>query len=463
MNKLSSNSASGLRTEINSFLYLAFPLILTNFGTQLLDTVDTIIIGRVGTVELGAIGLGSEIYYGLAYFGMGVIYGFDPLVTQAVGAKDKNIASRLLWQSFYLAIVIAVIVILIGFLVQPTLPSLGIPTDIANFSNLYLSIRVFDLFPFFLMIAGRIYLQAYEYVNALIIGIVTANIINLPLTWILVFGDTALESIGISGIGLPPLGIEGAALGSVIVMFIQAAIVLFAVFKLGNKLNIVTKLQTPGKEIILASKLGVAVGLQVVCEVSIFLVMRFLMASNGAQWAAAHEVGMTYFNFTGTLAIGIGAAVSVQVGLSVGRKDLQALKRVVLLATLMTLSVISLYSVAMLMFPTQFSRIVTDQNEVIVIAPSILAIVAICTIADCHVQIMLGALRGMGDTKWPLFVQILLFFILGLPISLILVSVLDLSINFLWFGPTIAFISSSVLLSVRFYRKTRNLVDRLVV
>jgi MATE family multidrug resistance protein len=447
-------------TDVQVFFSLALPLMLTNLGTQLLDVVDTIIVGRIGALELGAIGLGNEIYYGLAYFGMGVIYGFDPLMSQAVGAREKAGSAGLFWQSIYLAVGVAVVVILIGFALQPSLRLLGVPAEIARLANLYLSIRIWDLFPLFLMIAGRIYLQAHDSMKALVVGIVTANLINAPLDLILVFGDSGLTSVGLRGIGLPPLGIAGAALASVIAMVIQSLIVLGSAIKLRRTSEVGWRPRAPNRDLLLASRLGFAVGLQVVCEVSIFLVLRFLMATHGVVWAAAHEVGMSFFNFTGTIAMGVGAALSVRVGLSVGGNDSVTLRRTVYVATTAMMACMGLYALAMFAFPLQFVHIITGTKSVLVVAPAILAIVAPCTVADCHVQLMLGALRGIGDTRGPLIMQVVLFFALGLPLSLFLTSHLAFGPEALWCGPTVTFALLGLVLSLRFNKFTKTTVAR---
>src|ERR1700682_4346875 len=94
-----------LKAELWQLLSLALPLAAAEAGTQVMRVVDMAVVGRLGGRELAAVGLGNAVYFGVSVFGLGLMLGVDPLISQSVGARDLSSARRILWQGTWLALI----------------------------------------------------------------------------------------------------------------------------------------------------------------------------------------------------------------------------------------------------------------------------------------------------------------------------------------------------------------------
>ncbi|HEX9052353.1 MAG TPA: MATE family efflux transporter, partial [Anaeromyxobacter sp.] len=148
-----------LRAELAPLVRLALPLAVAQGGQSLMGVVDTAIVGRAGALPLAGVGLGNALFMALSIFGMGVMHGLDPLVSQALGAGDAPRARRLLWQGAWLAAGLSAALAVPFVAAPPLLAPLGISPDLARQAGRYLLWRLPGL-PFFLAFLGvRAYLQ----------------------------------------------------------------------------------------------------------------------------------------------------------------------------------------------------------------------------------------------------------------------------------------------------------------
>src|SRR5438093_12456713 len=102
-----SRSFRTVRKELRRLFALALPLAVAEAGTQVMSVVDMAVVGRLGGRELAAVGLGNAVFFGVSVFGLGLMLGVDPLISQAVGARDATSARRVLWQGVWLALLTA--------------------------------------------------------------------------------------------------------------------------------------------------------------------------------------------------------------------------------------------------------------------------------------------------------------------------------------------------------------------
>src|SRR5690606_37378457 len=170
---------------------------------------------------LAAVGLGNTLFFTLSILGFGWMLALDPLIAQAVGAGERERGRVFLWQGLSVAalgaIPLAVIMVVVGL----SLESMGIAPALAEETRAYLYARLPGLLPFLGLTALRAYLQAHSVTRPLVVGVVIANILNLPLDILLVFGFAPL--------GIPQLGPMGAGVASSIATVVQLVVVAQAV------------------------------------------------------------------------------------------------------------------------------------------------------------------------------------------------------------------------------------------
>lgn len=424
--------------ELRALLKLSLPLLATQLGAMLLGLVDTAIVGRLGEVPLGAVGLGNNLYFLISVLGLGCMLALDPLISQALGAGEHGRAGALLWQGRYVALLVCVPLGLLVAGLALALPWLGIDEATTAEARPYLYARLLGLAPFLLFAATRAFLQAQQITRPLLVAVVVANLVNAPLSWALVFGVPA--------IGLPSLGAGGAGLGSAIVTVVQLAMVGAAVARLPGTGR--APVDVPVMRRVLA--LGAPIGLQLFAEVGSFGIVALLMGNLGARALASHNVALTLVSTTFQFAIAIGAASSVRVGRAIGAGDVPGTRRAGLTAIGAGATCMLGSAAAFLLAPRPLARLLTDDADVIAAAVPLFAVAAAFQLSDGVQAVAAGALRGAGDTRWPLVSNLVGHYAIGVPIGAWLTFEAGWGATGLWWGLSAGLTAVAVALAARF-------------
>lgn len=426
---------------------LAGPILVTQLGNMLLGVVDTAVVGRLSEPALGAVGLGSTVFFTVSVLGFGWMLALDPLIAQAVGAQEPERARRWLWQGVWVAVIGTVPLGLLLSGVAESVGSLGVPAEVSVQLGPYLYARLWGLCPFLLLAAMRAFLQAHEVTRPLVIGVVIANIINLPLTWALVFGE----------LGLPRLGSEGAGFASAIATVVQLLVTAYAVRSLWSG----RRWYAPAWNLVQrVLRLGSPIGLQLAAEVGSFAIVTVLMGSFGTRALGAHNVALVTISFTFQLAVAIGAAGSVRVGHAVGRQDTESARRAGLTAIAVGAATMLFGSVAFLTVPRQLARVLTDEPGVIEATVPLFMVAACFQLSDGVQSVAAGALRGAGDTRWPLVANLIGHYAVGLPLGGALAFGLGWGPVGLWWGLSAGLTAVAASLALRFWILSLGTIER---
>lgn len=440
-----------LRAEVGPLVRLALPLAAAQGGQALMGVVDTAVVGRAGAIPLAGVGLGNALFMALAVAGMGVMHGLDPLVSQALGAGDAARARRLLWQGVWLAGALAA-VLAIPFAIAPALlVPLGVEETVAREAGRYLLWRLPGL-PFFLAyFAGRAYLQGHGSARPMVVATVIANLANVPLDLLLVFGGASLPAWAGPLRGIPPLGAAGAAIATSLVSALQLAVLARAA----------AAVPAPGgppprrpdrRELAAALRVGVPVGLHMGAEVGIFALVGFLAARLGAIPLAAHQLGLSVASLTFTVAVGFGNAGSVRVGWAVGARDRAGARRAGLAAFAAGGAFMTLSALAFFAFPGAIARAMTDDPAVVAAAVPLLRVAAVFQISDGIQAVGAGVLRGAGETRFTFVANLVGHWALGFPAAALLGFTLGGGVAGLWWGFVLGLSAVGVALYARFLR-----------
>lgn len=432
-----------LRAEISALMRLALPLAAANLGQTLIGAVDTAVVGRLGERELGAAGLGNAVFFTVTVLGLGVMLGLDPLIAQAVGAGEPARARRSLWQGLWLSLGLGVPLSALVLGICAALESLGIEPASASLTRDYVLARLPGLVPFLVFIALRGYLQAHGNTRPVVIAVVIANLVNLPLSWVLVFGWDALALGG--------MGVAGAAWASTAATVLQLVVLGAAVARSREGAE-------PGvwrPDLALSRRalvLGTPVGLQLVAEFGVFGLVNVLMGNLDARSLAAHQVAITLASATFMVPVGVGAATTVRVGLAVGRNDGSGAR----LSGFVGIGVGVLFmltaAAAFLTAPRLLASIITDERPVIDAVVPLLFVAAVFQISDGIQAVAAGALRGAGDTRFALLANLGGHYLVGLPLGVLLAFGLHQGAVGLWWGLSAGLTVVAILLALRFAR-----------
>src|SRR5688500_11895798 len=440
---------SAIRQEIRQLFRLAAPLAAAQAGNQLMGLVDVAVLGRLGSRELAASGLGNAVFFSISVVGMGMMFGIDPMISQAVGAGDRVRARRILWQGVWLGLIVTAVlsaVLLAGAL---AIPYAGVQPELVEPGRMYLLVRTLSLAPFLLFFVVRAYLQAHGVTRPLVVAMVVANVLNLVGDIIFVFGWWKI----------PAFGVAGAAMATVICTIVELWIVAAAVKKIdvGEPFEI----RWNRAEIAHAFRVGLPVGLQMGAEVGIFALVAVLAARLGTLDLAAHQLVIGLASFTYTAALGVSAAGSVRVGIGVGSRNAEATRIAGHVAFVGGAGVMALAALAFLTIPRPLARLFTNQEAVIATAIPLFLVAAYFQLSDGIQAVGGGVLRGAGDTKFTFYANVLGHWLIGLPIALYLGFERELGIVGLWWGLCAGLTVVAVTLYLRFERLSRGEIEPL--
>ena len=421
-----------MRSELRRLFALAIPLAIAEAGTQVMSVVDMAVIGRLGGRELAAAGLANAIFFGVSVFGLGLMLGLDPLISQAVGAGDESSARRILWQGVWLGLITSAL--LIGILLGGPflLTAIRVKPELIAPATTFLLIRLIGLPPWLLFFVVRAYLQAHHVTRPMVVSMVLGNILNLAGDILLVFHFH--------------LGVAGPAISTVTCQFIALAIVAAAVLRI----RVPASRKWNSDDIRRAIRVGLPTALQVTAEVGIFALVALLAGRMGTIDLAAHQLVITLASFTFTVGLGVATAGSVRVGLAVGARDRVAARRAGQAAFVGAAMVMSVSAVLFMTIPRVFARMLTNQTAVIEATLPLFFVAGLFQLSDGLQAAGIGALRGAADTKFAFISNLIGYWIIGLPLSLLLGFHWNMGVVGLWWGFVAGLTCVAILVFFRF-------------
>jgi len=449
------------RHELRELFRLAAPLAAAQAGNQLMGLVDVSVLGRLGARELAASGLGNAVFFAFSVVGMGLMFGIDPMISQAIGAGDRVRARRILWQGIWLGLAVTAVLTVVLCLAAWAIPYAGVQPELIEPARAFLLVRTASLAPFLLFFVVRAYLQAHGITRPLLVAMIVANILNLATDILFVFGGTVLPSWAGPLRRFPALGVPGAALATVLCMFLELLFVAMAVRRLPVDGHFDHR---PNRaEMARAFRVGLPVGLQMGAEVGIFALVAVLAARLSALDLAAHQLVIGIASFTYTAALGVAAAGSVRVGIGVGARDPVATRIAGHVAFLGGAAVMGVAAIAFAFFPRPIARLITDQPDVIAVAAPLFLVAAVFQLSDGIQAVGGGTLRGAGDTKYTFYANLAGHWVIGLPTALYLGFQRHLGIVGLWWGLCAGLTVVAVLLFLRFERLSRGEIEPIAI
>lgn len=446
-------SASPVAGELRALLRLAGPLALAQAGNQLMSLVDVAMVGRLGPTAMGGVSIGNGLYFTVAVFGIGAVLGADAPIAQAIGAGEGLLARRLLWQALRLALLVGVPAVIVVGVASLALEAVGVSPAVAVQTRRYLLGRLPNAVPLLAFIALRGYLQAVGRTRPIVVAMVLANLTNVAGNALFVFGDATLLRLGLPAVGLPALGVTGSGLASTLSSFLSVALLAVAVRGLPLDED-PRRRRHDGALLRKILRLGSPVGLQMVAEVGVFALAGILAERFGPTAVAGHQVALTLASFSFCVALGVAAATSVRVGHHIGAGESARARRAGFLGLGAGATFMSLSALAFAIAPRLLARLLTDEAEVIAAAAPLVVIAAVFQLSDGAQAVGAGALRGAGDTRLPLWANLLGHYLVGLPVAVLLGFSFGLGAKGLWWGLSAGLTAVAIGLVLRFHRLT---------
>ncbi|MFQ5838197.1 MAG: MATE family efflux transporter [Thermoplasmata archaeon] len=433
------SSPASLRRTI---FHLAWPVILANFLQTFTTTVDIFMVGRLGPIAVAALGLGSQILF-LAFSSViALSAGTVAVVARHIGAGEPEVSGHALKESLLIGVLLSIPVTLLGMgFSEPILRIFRPEEAVVEAGSIYVG-TVFLGMPFlFLSFLSAAALRgAGDTKTPLYVGGVV-NVVNFVVNYTLIFGN----------FGFPALGVQGAAVGTA-TSYAVGFLLYLNLFIGGRR---VLRLRAPGKlldgEMIRRIlRIGYPAALeQVVLQIG-FTVWIFFIVGFGTSALAAHQIGARIQFLIFLPGLGYAMAATTLVGQNLGANDpLQAERsgrEAVKLAVLTT----GALSVITFVLAEHLARLFIEDEGVVTLAATWIRLYSIGIPAFGLFFTTGGALRGAGDTKWPLYTSATGLLAIRLPLSYVLGYLTPLALIGVWISMVVEYYVRSVVITLRF-------------
>jgi MATE family multidrug resistance protein len=431
---------TAIRSELVPMLRLAVPVVMAELGWMAMGVVDTLMVGPLGPEAISAVGVGASMHIAFAIFGMGVLLGLDTLVSQAYGAGDVTGCHRWLIDGLTLAAIMAVPITGVCLLLAFAIPSLGFHEAVAPPLQSYFLIVVGST-PFLLGYAAcRRYLQGMHLATPVMFALITANLLNAVADWALIYGH----------LGLPELGVAGAAWATLFSRIYMFAALMVAIWWTDKRFSHdslwrVPRMFDPARLRRLLS-LGLPAASQVLAEVGVFALATALAGTLDPISGASHQIALNLAGVAFMIPLGVGSAGAVRVGHAVGAGD--PVRATAAGWTAIILGVVFMLSSGALFvaIPRTLIGLFSTDPAVLNVGTSLLYLAAIFQLFDGILGVITGTLRGLGDTRTPMLVNLAAHWLLGLPVSYTLCFIVGWGVWGLWIGLSLGLIVTGVIL-----------------
>ncbi len=428
---------------------LAVPVVVAELGWIAMGIVDIAMVGRLGPAAIGAVGVGSVLFFAVVVFGIGVLLGLDPLVAQAHGGGRLDECHRWMFHGVGLALVLAVPLTLVTAVMIATLGRWGLDPAVQTLAVPYFSKILWSILPLLLYTAFRRYLQAMGRVTPVMTALVSANLINVLANWLLVFGN----------LGAPRLGVDGAAWATCVSRVYLALFLAMAIVRHDRRCRTglwqVPRRLEIGRLRRLAG-LGLPAAVQVTLEVGVFAMVTALAARLAPATLAGHQIVLNVASVTFMVPLGVGSAGAVRVGHAVGRLDASGARQAGWAALALGGGFMACAGVVFVLAPRAILGLFTMDPAVTRIGVSLLLVAAVFQLFDGLQGVATGVLRGFGDTRTPMLCNLAGHWLVGLPFGYLLCFGIGWGVVGLWVGLSIGLILVAVVLVTVWWLRARD-------
>jgi len=446
--------------EFSYNLKLAFPVILGMLGHTFVAFADNVMVGQLGTTELAAVSLGNSFVFVAMSLGVGFSTAITPLVAEADGAQDVNAGRSAFKHGLMLCTLFGLILFAILFFAKPLMYAMDQPVDVVDMAMPYLDLVAFSLVPLVIFQAMKQFSDGLSQTKYPMYATVVANVVNIGLNYLLIYGK----------FGFPELGIIGAAIGTLISRFAMVVYLWWLLYS-NKKIKpylVNFKWRTIEKAMVKkVVSLGLPSSLQMFFEAAIFTSAVWLSGVLGTNPQAANQIALNLSSMTYMVGVGLSVAAMIRVGNQKGLKSYKELRRIAISVFCLTFIIEVVFALCLIVFRHWLPTVYLDQNditnladnnEVIMIASQLLFIAAVFQISDGLQIAFLGALRGLQDVKIPTAITFVAYWIVGFPISYYLGLKTDLGNMGIWIGLLSGLTIAAIFLYFRFNYLTRKLI-----
>ena len=429
---------------------LGLPLILSNMAQFAIHMTDTIMLGWYDVAALAAVTIGATMFFVIFILGAGFAQAVTPLVAEAAEAGDEVRVRRVTRMGLWLSIIYGLAVTVPFFWAEEILLAIGQDAGVAADAAIYVQIVIWQMVPALLVWTLKAFLAALEHTAIILWATLGTAVLNAFVNYLLIFGNW----------GFPEMGIAGAAVASLLVNIVTFGLLVAYINLRLPQFQLFRNFWRSDAEIMRnVFRLGWPIGLTSLAEGGLFSASAVMMGWIGPLQLAAHGVAIQIASLTFMVHIGFSQAATVRAGRALGRRDRRALGDGARTAIALSAGYALVTSAVFLAIPETLVSLFIDptdpaRDDLIAIGAGLIMIAALFQLVDGMQVLALGLLRGLQDTRVPMVMATVSYWMIGLPVSYVLAFPLGLGAVGLWLGLVIGLALAAVTMMWRFWRRT---------
>lgn len=425
---------------------LALPSVGENLLQTIFSLVDMMFIGRLGTAALAGAGLANQVNFILVSLMAALSIGTAVIIAQNIGAGNEKAAKNAAFQSLYISLFLSAILFVMAFFFSRRFFYLfNAEPDVIKYAGDYLfwvTVPSFVFVPTFIL--GSVFRGSGDTRTPFYVMLIT-NSINIFLDYAMIFGK----------FGFPRLEVAGAAIATSLSRGI--AVVIYTYLLFSGKRDFSLPLKFPRLHFGIVRKIidiGLPTSLERLSHSVGNLFFATVVLSLGTAALAAHRITINIDSISMNIGLGFMTATTTLAGISMGKGDIQGVKKTTYEAIKIALVAMGIIGVIMVLFPDPFIRLFTDDPVVVARARAAVRIMGCVQPLLGIANILQGALRGGGNTKTPLISTTLGMWLFRVPLSYIFVNFIDLGLGSAWIAMALDISFRAGFLFFNFRRKS---------
>lgn len=436
-----------IKAEIKNTLSLSIPLIASQLVFAFSNFIGTAMVAHLGKDALAASVLVSMIWISLSVMFFGILNSVSTLVSHQYGARNHKAISMIMGQSYILGIAITIIMVLFLQCMPLFLHWSSQPPNVIILSTQYLHAMLWQIPGLIAWIVFDQFLAGIGKTRLVLRLSLLIVPIEIPFIYLLVFGKWGLPNCGIAGVGYGfAISYTISAIGLVWYLYCTPHYQKYKIFSECHHIN-----WDYLKELIY---IGLPMGFMNFIEVSTFGITTFWIGQFGTTALAAHQIVIQYLSFFITLVFGMSQAVSIRVGHCIGAKDFANVPYAAYVGMALNTLCILFIAIGFIWMPELFMRFDINihdpaNNLLIQNTSALLAICGALIIFDNFRIIGFGALRGLKDTKFPMYASFVSFWGIGLTSAYLFSFIFHFNDEGVWWGLTLGIASGAIIVLAR--------------
>ncbi len=434
--------------ESKQLLKLAAPAIMAQFAHMSLGVLDTIMAGRYSADALAAIAIGVSIFNPIIVFIIGIFLALSPITAQYNGQDNRNGVKESFQSGILLSIFLALPSALLLYTLEPVFWAIGITPEVIPLANGYLQALAWGLIPLYCFFALRFCNEGMFATKAIMYCSVAAIPFNIVFNYWFING----------GLGVPAMGAIGVGWATVVVWCVMASGLFGYTFfaKRYQGYNLFTDWVKPHlSQFSEVFKIGLPMGIGLGMEVALFGAVGLMIGRYSVPDIAGNQIALNISSMAYTLSLGLSVAVTARVGYHVGKKDLVQARDTGFIGISFGVLISCVTAAIMILFTEQLAAIFTNDPLVTSVAIQLIAMAALFQLSDGVQVNASGALRGMKDTKIPMYICAIAYWAVGFPIGYILAEHFGMGVIGYWIAIISGLSVSAIFMAKRFFTLAR--------